>query len=224
MRNPLLYAGDVMRTMLRDQGIAVGAPGRVSGVPVGTTLAQETGAPLERVANAMLRFSNNLTAEVLGLSSSVSRGLSRASLGASGDMMTAWMRARAGVARTDFDDHSGLNGTTRISGASMVRMLTAPRAEDVLRPIMKELTIEGARGNIRVQAKTGTLNFVSGLGGYFNASSGRPLAFATFCADTERRAGLSVGERERPQGGRNWGRRARSLQFDLIERWWAVHA
>ncbi|KIT14237.1 D-alanyl-D-alanine carboxypeptidase DacB precursor [Jannaschia aquimarina] len=224
VRNPALYAGDVMRTMLRSEGIVVPAAERMTGLPAGQTIATETGAALNRVARSMLRYSTNLTAEVIGLSASAQRGLDRATLDASGDLMTRWLGQRASVTRADFDDHSGLNGTTRLSGIGMVKMLTAPRAEGILRPILKEITIEGTQANIPIQAKTGTLNFVSGLGGYFNASSGRPLAFATFCADTRRRAGLSVSERERPQGGRAWGRRARSLQFDLIERWWAVHA
>jgi D-alanyl-D-alanine carboxypeptidase/D-alanyl-D-alanine-endopeptidase (penicillin-binding protein 4) len=170
----------------------------------------------------MLRFSTNITAEALGLTASLRRGLSRGSLDASGALMTQWLGERAGVGRADFDDHSGLNGTTRVSGLGLVRALTAPRAEDRLRPLLKELTIETDKV-IPVQAKTGTLNFVSGLAGYFNANTGRPLAFATVAGDLRRRQGLSVAERERPQGGASWGRRARSLQFDLIERWWAVH-
>ncbi len=221
VRNPALYAGDVMRTMLRANGIT--APAAQRGTGQGTTIAVEESATLDRVARAMLRFSNNLTAEVLGLSASKRRvGLPR-SLDASGAAMAAWLAERSGIRRPDFDDHSGLNGTTRVSASDMVQALTAQGAMSRLRPILKELTLEGPPRQA-VQAKTGTLNFVSGLAGYFDARSGRPLAFATFCADTERRAGLSVAERERPQGGRAWSRRARSLQFDLIERWAVVHA
>ncbi|MEM7490710.1 MAG: D-alanyl-D-alanine carboxypeptidase, partial [Pseudomonadota bacterium] len=133
-----------------------------------------------------------------------------------------WLGARCDARRADFDDHSGLNGSTRVSASDMVKALTAPRVEGQLRPVLREITV-GDAAPVRIQAKTGTLNFVSGLAGYFPARSGRMLAFATFCADTDRRAGLSVGQRERPEGGRAWSRRARSLQFDLIERWAAVH-
>ncbi|MFO6464893.1 D-alanyl-D-alanine carboxypeptidase/D-alanyl-D-alanine-endopeptidase [Jannaschia sp. KMU-145] len=222
VRNPALYAGDVMRTMLRANGIAVGAAARTGTAPQGTTLAQEVSAPLDRVARAMLRFSNNLTAELLGLTSTVRRGTVPRSLDASGAVMSNWLSGRTGARRPDFDDHSGLNGTTRISASDMAKALTASGAEARLRPLMKTLTIDGDV-TIPVQAKTGTLNFVSGLAGYFDARSGRSLAFATFVADTDRRNRLSVAERERPQGGRSWGRTARSLQFDLIERWALVH-
>jgi D-alanyl-D-alanine carboxypeptidase/D-alanyl-D-alanine-endopeptidase (penicillin-binding protein 4) len=137
--------------------------------------------------------------------------------------MSNWMAGRTGARRPDFDDHSGLNDTTRVTAADMVGMLTARGARAQLRPILREYTIEGDVP-VPVTAKTGTLNFVSGLAGYFTARSGRPLAFATFCADLDRRDGLSIAERERPEGGRDWGRRARELQFDLIERWALVHA
>ncbi|UWQ18450.1 D-alanyl-D-alanine carboxypeptidase/D-alanyl-D-alanine-endopeptidase [Jannaschia sp. M317] len=222
VRNPALYAGDILRTMLRANGITTGAAQQVTTAPAGTQIARTQGGALDRVASAMLKFSNNLTAEVLGLSATVARGARPRTLNASADLMSAWLQERTGARRADFDDHSGLNGTTRISAADMVTALTARGAADRLRPLMKELTIDGAV-RIPVQAKTGTLNFVSGLAGYFNARGGRPLAFATFCADVNRRAGLSVAERERPSGGRDWGRRARSLQFDLIERWERVH-
>ena len=224
VRNPALYAGDILGTMLRAEGIQAPAAERAAARPGGTVVARGESATLDRVARSMLRFSTNITAEVLGLTASVRRGMTRGGLEASGAMMTDWLEARAGVGRADFDDHSGLNGTTRVSGTGLVRALTAPRAEATLRPLMKELTVEGARGTFPVQAKTGTLNFVSGLAGYFDASSGRPLAFGIVAGDLRRRAGLSVAERERPEGGRGWGRRARSLQFDLIERWWTVHA
>ena len=220
VRNPDLYAGDVLRTMLRSNGIL--APQAQRGRGTGATLAQTQGAPLDRVVRAMLKYSTNLVAEVIGLDATARRSGVPRSLEASGAAMSAWVAQRTGARRPDFDDHSGLNGTTRISAADMVRLLTAQGAQARLRPLLKELTLEGPPRQA-VQAKTGTLNFVSGLAGYFDAPGGRSLAFATFAADLDRRAGLSVAERERPAGGTAWSRRARSLQFDLIERWALVH-
>jgi D-alanyl-D-alanine carboxypeptidase/D-alanyl-D-alanine-endopeptidase (penicillin-binding protein 4) len=142
-------------------------------------------------------------------------------LASSGAAMTGWLQARADVRRTDFDDHSGLNVTSRVAPLDMVRVLSAPGVEARLRPVLRDMTLEDA--GIPLRAKTGTLNFVSCLGGYFPSRSGQMLAFATFTADLARRGALSVGEMERPQGGRAWGRRSRQLQFDLVERWAAVH-
>ncbi|SFJ41808.1 D-alanyl-D-alanine carboxypeptidase/D-alanyl-D-alanine endopeptidase [Jannaschia pohangensis] len=220
VRNPALYAGDVLRTMLRSNGIT--APAAQAGTGQGTTIAVGRSATLDSVVKSMLKFSTNLVAEVIGLTATAKLSGRPGSLNASADTMSAWVGQRTGARRPDFDDHSGLNGTTRISANDMVQLLTAPGAMGRLRPLLKELTLEGPPRQ-PVQAKTGTLNFVSGLAGYFDARSGRSLAFATFAADTDRRDRLSVAEREQPQGGAAWGRRARSLQFDLIERWAAVH-
>jgi D-alanyl-D-alanine carboxypeptidase/D-alanyl-D-alanine-endopeptidase (penicillin-binding protein 4) len=222
VRNPALYAGDVLRSRLAARGLTAPAAQRVALAPAGTEVAREVGAPLDRVAGVMLRFSNNLTAEMLGLTATVAQGVVPRTLDASADVMSNWMAGRTGARRPDFDDHSGLNDSTRVTAADMVALLTARGARARIQPLLREYTIEGDVA-IPVQAKTGTLNFVSGLAGYFAARSGRPLAFATFCADLDRRGGLSLAERERPEGGRDWGRRARSLQFDLIERWGKVH-
>ena len=220
VRNPDLYAGDVLRTMLRANGVV--APEARRGAAAGQVIGRVRGAPLDRLARAMLRFSTNITAEALGLAATTRRAGRPRSLGASADAMSAWMVGRTGARRPDFDDHSGLNGSTRITAGDMLRLLTADGAMARLSPILREITLEGPPRQA-VRAKTGTLNFVSGLAGYFAARSGRPLAFATFTGDTDRRDALSLGERERPDGGRGWSRRSRRLQYDLIQRWALVH-
>ncbi|CUH12681.1 D-alanyl-D-alanine carboxypeptidase DacB precursor [Jannaschia seosinensis] len=220
VRRPDLYAGDVLHTMLRSNGITV-TPAR-PGTGRGTTIATSQSAPLDRIVASMLRYSTNLVAEVIGLTATTKRFGRPSSLGASADAMSRWIADQTRARRPDFDDHSGLNGSTRISAADMVGLLTTPGAMPRLRPLLRDMTLEGPPAQV-IQAKTGTLNFVSGLAGYFDAPSGRTLAFATFTADTERRNALGVAERERPRGGRAWAQRSRSLQFDLIERWSMVH-
>ena len=226
VRNPALYAGDVMRTMLRANGIVVDAAVPVARAPEGAVVARERSAALGPMARGMLRYSTNLTAECLGLAASRARGGDVASPGASAAMMADWMEARSGARRARFDDHSGLNGTSRLSPLDMVRLLTSDGARDRLAPILRGMTATGRQARpdtVPIEAKTGTLNFASGLGGYFASHTGRPLAFAVFAADPERRERLTVDQRERPQGGRAWASRARQLQYDLIERWWVVH-
>ena len=218
VRNPLHYAGDIFAGRLAAQGVTAGAPRVTSGIPQGQVVARGQSAELSRIVRTMLRYSTNITAEVLGMSSTAARGGGMRSLSDSGRAMSGWLAARAGTRRADFDDHSGLNGSDRISPAEMVRMLTAQGAEARLRPVLRDYSV-GESNPVDTRAKTGTLNFVSCLTGYCDARSGRRLAFATFCADLDRRNGLSVGQRERPEGGSAWNRRARSLQFDLIERW-----
>jgi D-alanyl-D-alanine carboxypeptidase/D-alanyl-D-alanine-endopeptidase (penicillin-binding protein 4) len=221
VRDPSAYAGEVLRAMLAARGVAAPAARGVRRPPEGREVARVAGADLERLARVTLRWSTNLAAEAMGLAATRARGIAAGDLGSSANAMTGWLQARAETGRTDFDDHSGLNATSRVAPLDMVRILSAPGVEARLRPALRDMTLSEA--GIPLRAKTGTLNFVSGLAGYFPARSGRMLAFATFTANLDRRGRLSVGEMERPEGGRGWGRRSRRLQFDLVERWAAVH-
>lgn len=115
----------------------------------------------------------------------------------------------------------------------MVKALVrAGGAGSELHGLMKEIPaldyhgnkIEGGQAH-QVRAKTGTLNFVSTLAGYVTTrGGGRPLAFAIFTGDLERRAKIARADRERPSGARGgWSRRSRGLQHKLITRWAELH-
>ena len=122
-------------------------------------------------------------------------------------------------------DHSGLGDASKMTADDLVGALVAVRKRGILRPLLKPIALRDSKGRvvrnhpIKVNAKTGTLNFVSGLGGFMTAADGTELAFAIFAADTQRRAGISRAERERPEGARGWNRRAKAFQQKLIERW-----
>jgi D-alanyl-D-alanine carboxypeptidase/D-alanyl-D-alanine-endopeptidase (penicillin-binding protein 4) len=90
---------------------------------------------------------------------------------------------------------------------------------------MKPIAILDAKGRkvagapIRIDAKTGTLNFVSTLVGYVSAPGGRELAFAIFTGDVARRDAVPDSQKEQPPGVGVWVRRSKRLQQQLIERW-----
>ncbi len=229
VRRPDLYAGEVFRTLARAQGIALPAPQPAAGEMRGTVLAEARSDELAVILRDMLRFSTNLTAEAVGLSASAARGGPVGSLAESARRMGAWGAERLGLAAPRFVDHSGLGDAARLSPADMVQALLRAGAEGRLRPILRPFAMRDARGSeirnhpLRVVAKTGTLNFVAGLGGYLATPSGRDLAFAIFAADVPRRDRLAPSERERPAGGSEWTARARRLQQQLIERWGTLY-
>ena len=221
VRNPVLYAGEVFRTLAAAQGIALPEAREAGTVAGGVVLAEVVGDPLPDVLRRMLRWSTNLTAEVMGLSSSGAAGLA-----ASGGAMSDWARVRFGM-QARFVDHSGLGAASRVAPVEMVRALVAAQGTPVggaLKAVLRDLGMKGEDGAkidsaVKVIGKTGTLNFVSGLVGYIQPPTGREMAFAIYCADTARRDGLSRAEREQPAGGKAWLRRARRLQGQLVNRW-----
>jgi D-alanyl-D-alanine carboxypeptidase/D-alanyl-D-alanine-endopeptidase (penicillin-binding protein 4) len=219
VRQPELYAGDVFRTLAGAQGIRLPAPQVAARAPTDAReLARLDSDPLPVVLRDMLKYSTNLTAEVVGLTASGARALA-----ASGRAMSDWLRSSAGAGGR-FVDHSGLGGASRVTPAQMVAALNRGRAMG-LPGLMKDWGLRGDESEglqaagVRVPAKTGTLNFVSGLAGHIEPPSGRVLSFAIFCADVARRDALSAAEREEPPGAKSWTRRARGLQAQLIARW-----
>ncbi len=225
VRRPALYTADVFRTLLRSQGIAVGNPTFVRHLPQATVLARHDSEALPELLQAMLKYSNNLMAEMIGMRASVQQGAKFTTLAGSAAQMNAWVAQKYGMTRTRLVDHSGLGEASRVSAKDLLRALITANRDKRLRPLLKPVVIKDRQGRpiydhpMTVDAKTGTLNFVSGLGGYITTPQGRELAFAIFSADLDRRANIPRAKRERPPGARSWNARAKSLQQVLLVKW-----
>lgn len=223
VRHPAGYAGEVFQTLCAAQGIKLPAPVLLDQLPAARELARHDSAPLDLILRDMLKHSTNLTAEVAGLTASQA-----ASLRGSARAMQEWARLRHGVA-AQIADHSGLGAGSRISAVQLARLM-AGQAGGALPALLKEHGMRDAEGRVakghpvRVQAKTGTLNFVSTLAGYIDPPGGRRLAFAILSGDLARRAALPPEDRERPPGGEAWAKRARLLQGQLVARWAGLYA
>lgn len=230
VRQPALYTAEVMRTLLAAHGIDLPAPEVIAGPPPqGTEIARSDSAPLTDILRDMLRFSTNLTAEAVGLAASGADTLTT-----SAAAMTDWARTTLGL-DARFTDHSGLGAASRITASGMLgALLAAERQGRGLKPILRDMGMRDAKGKeikdhpVRVLAKSGTLNFVSGLAGHIvppesGKWAGRELVFAIFSGDPARRDAIPVSQREDPEGGEGWIKRARALQGQLIHRWTSLY-
>ncbi len=228
VRLPGLYAGDVFRTMARAHGIVLKPAAVTRKRPQGTHLAEHLSPPLQSLVRDMLKFSNNLYAEMIGLAATTARKGSVNSLRASASEMSKWAGATLGMKRAKLVDHSGLGDASRMTATDMCAAMV--RAENQgFRALLKPIAIRDERGRpvknhpIKVAAKTGTLNYVSSLAGYITTQDGRTMSFAIFAADTATRAKISRADRERPRGARSWNSRAKTMQQKLIKRWAAMY-
>ena len=229
VRKPALYAGDVFRTFARSNGIELSAPQPVRARPKASVLVTQSSEPLQELLRDMLRYSTNLTAEMVGMAATTARTGRTTSLRASAAEMNRWAKTSLGMKNVRLVDHSGLGGESGISASDMVEALVQVHSRHGLHPILKSVDLRDKNGRvnknhpIKVDAKTGTLNFVSGLAGYMTAPDGTELAFAIFAADEAARAKIKRADRERPPGARTWNRKAKKLQQSLIERWGSVY-
>ena len=229
VRNPGGYAGDVFRSMAKANGIELPQAQVVSGALNGRALVTHKSAELRIILRDMLRWSNNLTAEMVGMSASVARGARVSGLKASADEMNRWAASKLGMRDAQLVDHSGLGDASRVSAGDLAAALVRVHGEGRLKPILKAISMRDSKGRpikdhpVEVVAKTGTLNFVSALAGYMTAQDGTELAFVMFAADEKARSGIRKEDREAPRGAKTWNRRAKVLQQQLIERWGALY-
>ncbi len=229
VRKPAAYAGEVFATFARAHGIKLSKAKVMHSAPNGTVLVTRQSAPLEDILREMLKYSTNLTAELVGMTATRARTGKVASLAASAREMSEWAKATLEMPDIRLVDHSGLGGTSRMSPIAMAGALARVYKQDALKPILKPIVMRDDKGRpvknhpIKVRAKTGTLYFVSGLAGYMTAPDGTELAFAIFAADTRRRDALDKSIEGHPPGTRSWNRRAKRMQQKLIERWGAVY-
>jgi len=230
VRAPALYAGDVFRTLARTHGVVLKPARAVRALPGGVTeLARHSSGPLREVLRDMLKYSTNLTAEMVGMAATRARGVMPRDLAQSAQEMNRWAATTYGMEGTALVDHSGLGDASRLRADDLVSALVEVRRSGVLRPLLKPFDMRDPGGRvipshpIRVDAKTGTLNFVSGLGGFMTAADGIELAFAIFVADMDARARAKAQPDEIPRGARAWNRQAKKLQQALIERWGALY-
>ncbi|MBO9411467.1 MULTISPECIES: D-alanyl-D-alanine carboxypeptidase/D-alanyl-D-alanine-endopeptidase [unclassified Ruegeria] len=225
VRKPALYAGDVFRTLARSNGIVLDRVQVTRQAPVGLALVVHNSDQLDSILRGMLKYSTNITAEMVGMTASRARGAELQSLTDSADEMNLWAAETYGVDGVAMVDHSGLGDASRIAPSALVKMLVAAQKSGALRPLLKRFNLTDSQGRpvknhpIKVDAKTGTLNFVSGLGGFITTPDGSELAFAIFTADVDHRAKIPRSQRERPSGARSWNSRSRRLQRALIARW-----
>lgn len=214
------YAGEVFRGLAAQQGLVLPKAEVVSVAPAGGAVSVAASPPLATILRDMLRFSTNLTAEVVGLRASQARGLAPAGFAPSAAAMAAWAEGR-GLEPAHLVNHSGLSGAARVTPAGLVRFLRSAAATSLpelmpVRPLAGD-DDGGDIAGVSVRAKTGTIDFASGLAGYVFGK--RRLAFAILVADLERRAALGPAERANPPGGAAWTARARRQERALLRRW-----
>ncbi len=190
--------------------------------PQAIEIVRREGEPLPEVLRKMLKFSTNLTAEAVGLTAS-----GAGTQAGSAAVMTSWARRKFAITGR-FGDHSGLGPVSRISPADMMAVMIGARRDPhgaMLHDLVRNLGLADANGKaqdkaeVRVHAKSGTMNFVSNLAGYVTAPNGHELAFAVFTADLPRRAAVPIAQRESPEGDAAWVRRARRLHGLMVRRW-----
>lgn len=224
VRDAATYGAEVFQILAHAQGILLPRAAGAARVPLGTVIARVLSADLLSIQRNMLRYSTNLTAEVLGLSATKAAGGRVRNLRSSAQAMGRWVAQQSRGSTPNLFNHSGLTDQSRISAQEMAQFLAKPNSQRGLAGILREVGLENPRGDgveipgVRVFAKSGTLNFARGLAGYIEKNGSPRYAFAIFAADMAARRAAPNGE-ERPAGARTWRGVAKVQEKALVYRW-----
>ena len=234
VKDPGLHTGYVFRQLAAAQGISLGPPLR--GVtPAGAyAIAVHDSEPLRDLLGDMLVYSNNMMAEMIGLSTAARLGDVSSGLDAAGDLLLAHLR-RA-MPAVDWrgavlGNHSGLDGAARLTPRQLAAILRYGWSNAALPALLPGGGWSGTLTRrfddpgeaLRVWAKTGTLNYGSALAGYLFPMTERPAVFVTMVSDTGARdaydALLPYPGPAAQRAAAAWLGRAQALQDSLVESW-----
>lgn len=236
---PGRLAAALFRTYCRQHGIDLPAP-RAGGAPADARLlAVHASRPLTDLVEGMFRYSNNLTAEMIGLAASRGLGGGRSSLAASARLLAAWYARQ--VPQTDWTgfvnhNHSGLSSRSRhtprqLAGAvAYAATLDADPNRSVangqrvgLLDLLSHPDWKSAAVRERVRAKSGTMRYADGWAGWLTTRADTQLGFAVLLTDFAAREAFDASRAARTTtptvGARAWTRRAKAFQQALIAGW-----
>lgn len=212
VHNPALWAARIFVAALKARNISVdgdaavrssrSAPSQRFEPTQATEIASVTSAPLNGIAKATNKESNNLYAELilrtLGrerramLSTPEPPGRERGDDEAGTELIRVWLE-RNGIATNGsaLHDGSGLSRLNQVTPQITAQILTALSRSNN-QSFRESLPIAGEDGTLRGRlktitgrafAKTGSLIYVNTLSGYVLTANGETLAFAIFCND-----------------------------------------
>jgi D-alanyl-D-alanine carboxypeptidase/D-alanyl-D-alanine-endopeptidase (penicillin-binding protein 4) len=239
----------VFRALAAQDGIDLPAP-QPAAVPQGAMpVAGHDSPPFPALLQGLMRYSNNLSAEMLGLVTASRLNGRPTDLATAARQHAGWLAAE--LTGTDWRsfrmiNHSGLDGGNRATPRQIVRILQEMAADPALAasiPVL-QMTADGALQQlddgqqsaagvsngtrIVIRGKSGTMNAAAGLAGLVTTPVGRRFAYAIFVVDTEARAKLEAAFDprilKRDANTRHWTQQARLLEAALIRRWFpALH-
>lgn len=238
VRQPGLNAATIFRRLAAEQGILLPEPQAARAPGEAAWELRHESVRLETAAKLVLRYSNNLSAELIGLAAALRLRDGVADLGQSGGVLTQWLKER--LPKTDWSgflatNASGLSSDSRMTPRQMMAILTEAHAlrstgsdlYQLLSPVRWSDELQKGRdrnaAELVVRAKSGTVHFSRSLAGYMLTDSGRLLGFALFINDLEARAAydatMNQDELADPPGAAAWMKRARALERALVTRW-----
>ncbi len=222
-----LHAALVFRDLAASLGVRLPEPARAA-VPAGAAVVAELESrTLREIVQAMLLYSNNQIAEIIGLAAT-GAGTLRQSAG----LLLA--HVQGALPATDWrgfvlTNHSGLDPAARATPNQLLAILGLAETRHRIISLLPaagwsgslERRLDTGQTALRVWAKTGSLDFATALVGYVLPPSGRPRRIAVLIEDEAGRRARDAVEVPPPAMRRaidDFTLRARDLR-DALAAW-----
>jgi len=198
--DPAEEAGLRFAQMLKKAGVSVGEVSAGKSPAEATEVATVASVPIHEMVYQTLTTSDNDTAEMLFRLAGVAAGYGGSFTGGAQAVRAALAEIGVSADGMQFADGSGLSRENRMSAQLLTQILRrAVNSQDGLWSLASGLAVGGATGTLRyrfddqltsdgggwVRGKTGTLNYVSSLGGFVQSKSGRVLVYAVIANDAK---------------------------------------
>ncbi len=194
VNNPMRYASETFRALLRQAGVSINGKTKIVYTRVnGTELSEHISPPLSVILKYLNTYSNNMMAEHILKTIAADR------LGGAGShvkglrLVKEFLRkSHVNLQGVNLVDGSGLSRKNRMTTRAITDLLTTMYSRfDIGPDFMSSLRVMGAYGVLskrltkspargKVRAKTGSLRGVSTLAGYIENQTGQKFAFALF--------------------------------------------
>jgi D-alanyl-D-alanine carboxypeptidase/D-alanyl-D-alanine-endopeptidase (penicillin-binding protein 4) len=188
--HPDLWSGYNLQSFLKQRGIVVSGGVRSGSRPASAnTMAHVDSKPLALIIADMLKFSNNFVAEMLTKQMALKAGPGPATLNHGLEVLRNYLQSIGlDPVKAIVVNPSGFSRENHISARDLDRAVEAVRGDFLIFPeLMAALPISGRDGTLKnrmktipqkVRAKTGQLNGVAALAGFFQSSHNKTGTFA----------------------------------------------
>ena len=235
VKHPGRYTALLFSEFCRLSGITLPEPTSARAPTKSARLLVHTSEPLLQTAERMLEYSNNMTAELLSLTAARKVVGHAVSVSEAADIMREWLAAR--IKREEFKNiklanSSGLTTGNLVTPHQIVELLEYAESEPFgERSFSSLLPISGWKGTLtermatpdaafHVWAKTGSLDFVSALGGYVFTRAGHKLTFAILMKDEKlAQSSKALPPAEATALASRWNQMAHLAQEKYLRQW-----
>jgi D-alanyl-D-alanine carboxypeptidase/D-alanyl-D-alanine-endopeptidase (penicillin-binding protein 4) len=227
VKNPGLNTALVFRQVAKQAGVELPLPQRARVPKDAVVVARFDSQPLKNIVAGILRYSNNISAELIGLATSHNLTGRFLTIGDSCQTLTQWLQAQ--LPEPDWrgfrlENHSGFSSETRVSPRQMIGLLELLAGERNIVQLLPTISGETSQPTgLQLIGKSGTMDYALGVAGYMMSGDTPRFAFVIFVFDRKRRTELDASMDRRilepsPEA-REWISRARRLEREILQSW-----